>query len=97
MRLLDIEKKALTHALNGVDGKAFLYGSRVNPSGRGGDIDILVYSRSESPRRLSREISVRFRMQCDEKIDVLVVNPDCISDDQKSFVKMIQREAIPLT
>jgi len=96
MRLLDIEKKALTHALEGVDGVAYLYGSRVNTSKKGGDIDILVFSRGPSPFRLSRDISVRFRMECDEKIDVLVVHPDHISDEQKPFLKLIQREAMLL-
>ena len=97
MRLLDIEKKALTHALTGMDGVAYLYGSRVNPLAKGGDIDLLVLSRSDSPYRLSRDISVRFRMECDEKIDVLVVNPDCISEDQRPFLKLIQQEAVLLT
>jgi hypothetical protein len=97
MRLLDIEKKALTHALKGVKGEAYLYGSRVDSSGKGGDIDILVFSHVGSPYRLSQEISVRFRMECDEKIDVLVVNPDHISEDQKLFLDLIQREAVPIT
>jgi len=97
MRLLDIEKKALAHALAGMDGVAYLYGSRVNPSAKGGDIHLLVLSRSDSPHRMSRDISVRFRMECDEKIDVLVINPDCISEEQKPFLKLIQREAVLLT
>jgi len=97
MRLLDIEKKALAHALKGVEGDAYLYGSRVNPASKGGDIDLLVFSQADSSYRLSRDISVRFRMECDEKIDVLVVNPDFISAEQKSFLKLIQREAVLLT
>ncbi len=97
MRLLDIEKKALTLALKGIDGIAYLYGSRVDSSAKGGDIDILVFSHTDSPYRLSQDISVRFRMECDEKIDVLVVNPDHVSEDQKPFIQLIQREAVPLT
>jgi predicted nucleotidyltransferase len=96
MRLLDIERKALTHALKGVEGDAYLYGSRVNPLAKGGDIDLLVFSRENSPYRLSRDIAVRFRMECDEKIDVLVINPDRISEEQKPFLKLIQREAVLL-
>jgi predicted nucleotidyltransferase len=97
MRLLDIEKRALTLAIKGLDGVAYLYGSRVNPLAKGGDIDLLVLSRADSPYRMARDISVRFRMECDEKIDVLVVNPDCISEEQKPFLKLIQREALLLT
>ncbi|MFA7370215.1 MAG: hypothetical protein WC334_11270 [Kiritimatiellales bacterium] len=74
-----------------------MYGSRTDPSRKGGDIDVLVFARVDSPYRLSQEISVRFRMECDEKIDVLVVNPDHISDEQKPFLKLIQQEAVPLT
>lgn len=96
MRLLDIERRALTHALKGVDGKAYLYGSRVHPSGKGGDIDLLVLSRATSSYRLSRDIAVRFRMECDEKIDVLVVDPDHVSEAQKPFLDLISREALPL-
>lgn len=96
MRLLDIERQALAHVLKGVDGKAFLYGSRVLPSGKGGDIDVLVLSRAVSPHQLSRDIAVRFRMECDEKIDVLVVDPDHLPKEQKSFIDLIRREAVPL-
>jgi predicted nucleotidyltransferase len=97
MRLLEREKAALAHALQGVDGEAYLYGSRTDSARKGGDIDVLVFARVDSPYRLSQEISVRFRMECDEKIDVLVVNPDHISDEQKPFLKLIQQEAVPLT
>jgi len=96
MRLQDKEKTALRHALEGVDGEAYLYGSRTDPAKRGGDIDVLVFSRADSSYRLSQDISVRFRMECDEKIDVLVLNPDHIPEEQKSFLSIIQREAVSL-
>ena len=96
MRLLDVEKKALTHALKDVEGVTYLYGSRVDSAGKGGDIDLLVFSRTASPYRLSQEITVRFRMECDEQIDVLVVNPDRIAVEQKPFITLIQREAVLL-
>jgi len=94
MRLLDIEKKALAHALNGVEGRAYLYGSRTDPLGKGGDIDLLVYSREDSPYKLSQKISARFRMECDEKIDVLVINPDCLPEEKKSFLNLITKKAV---
>jgi len=80
MRLLKEEKTALAHALQGVKGEVYLYGSRVDPDKKGGDIDLLVFTRVDSPYRLSQDIAVRFRMECDEKIDVLVVNPDHIPE-----------------
>lgn len=96
MRLLKKERDALKHALRGVDGTAYLYGSRTDESKKGGDIDVLVLARVESPYRLSQDISVRFRMECDEKIDVLVVNPDSMPESQRSFVSLIQKEAVVL-
>ena len=96
MRLLEKEKAALTYALQGVEGEVYLYGSRTDPSRKGGDIDLLIFSRVASPYRLSQDISVKFRMECDEKIDVLVVNPDHIPETQKHFLTSIQKEAILL-
>ena len=96
MRLDEIEKNALNHALNGVDGPAFLFGSRTDDGRKGGDIDVLVYSKTGSPYRLSQEIAVRFRMECDEKIDVLVVDPDNVALEQEPFLNLIRKQAIPL-
>lgn len=97
MRLLDKEKKALDKALAGVKGDAYLYGSRTDARGKGGDIDILLFSDSDSPYRLSQDITVRFQMECDEKIDVTVVDPDHIPDSQRAFVNKIQKEAVALS
>ena len=96
MRLLEQEKKALIHALEGVTGQAYLYGSRTDDRKKGGDIDVLVLARVDSPYRLSQDISVRFRMECDEKIDVLVVNPDAIPESQRSFISLIRKDAVAL-
>ena len=97
MRISDQEKQALTHALAGVEGETYLYGSRVAAAKKGGDIDLLVLARVDSPYRLSRDIATRFRMECDEKIDVLVVDPDHIPAEQEPFLKLIRREAVRLS
>ena len=96
MRLTSVERKALAHALQGVEADAYVYGSRADPSGRGGDIDVLVLSRAPSPYRLSKEIAVRFRMECDEKIDVMVIDPDHVPPEQEPFVRLIRKEAEPV-
>lgn len=96
LRLRDEEKKALTHALQGLNGEAYLYGSRADPTKKGGDIDLLVFSRTPSAYRLSQNITVRFRMLCDEKIDVLVVNPEAVPAQQQSFLRLIQRGAVKI-
>ncbi len=96
MRLTNKEREALDVALRGIDGKAYLYGSRTDPLKKGGDIDVLILSQTDSQYRLSQDVSVRFQMECDEKIDVLVVDPAHVPDDQKPFVSLIQKEAVPL-
>ncbi len=97
MRLSEKERDALNVAFRGIDGKAYLYGSRVDPAKKGGDIDVLILSKTDSPYRLSQEVSVRFQMECDEKIDVFVVDPDHVPDDQKPFLSLIRKEAILLS
>ncbi|MFA4943120.1 MAG: nucleotidyltransferase domain-containing protein [Lentisphaeria bacterium] len=95
-RLRDEEKKALAHALQGLDGEAYLYGSRTDPAKKGGDIDLLVFSRAPSAYRLSQDITIRFRMLCDEKIDVLVVNPEHVPPQQRPFLQLIQQGAVKI-
>ena len=46
MRLTDQEKEAIVNSIKSIDKDAevYLFGSRVNDSERGGDIDILILS-----------------------------------------------------
>lgn len=75
MRLSDPERKTIVSAVRRYDAQAqvFLFGSRVDDSKKGGDIDLMVRSTSIGPaerRRIRRTI-------CDaigeQKIDILVV------------------------
>jgi predicted nucleotidyltransferase len=47
VRLKDEEKQIILQAIHFVDphAKVYLFGSRVDESGKGGDIDLLVFSR----------------------------------------------------
>jgi predicted nucleotidyltransferase len=45
MRLYPDEKQALDKALQDVEDEVYLFGSRVDDSKKGGDIDILIYSK----------------------------------------------------
>lgn len=87
------ELSALANALNGIDEEVYLFGSRVNLEKRGGDIDLLVYSKKNS-LELSMLISCRFFLECEEKIDVLVLDKDNLTDEQKIFIKTLKTERI---
>jgi len=90
MRLSEIEKKALNEALNGVEGEVYLFGSRTDDNKKGGDIDILIFS-NNSPFELSQEVTVRFFKLCEEKIDVIVMNPNQLTREQEAFLNTIEK------
>jgi predicted nucleotidyltransferase len=89
MRLDSDERKALEKALAGVraDG-VFLFGSRVEDSARGGDIDILIFS-GRNPLALSRQVATRFFLHCEERIDVVVMDPRRLTPEQRAFLRTI--------
>jgi uncharacterized protein len=95
MRLSADERAALDHALAGIDGKAYLFGSRARDDARGGDIDVLILTDSPS-FETSRAVSIEFFKRCEEKIDVVAMNPKLLSDEQKAFLRLIDRDKVEL-
>src|ERR1035438_6593458 len=93
-RLDTEEAAALAAALADVPGEAWLFGSRLDPARRGGDIDVLVLT--EAPAfETSQRIATRFFSRCEEKIDVVVMNPLRLSAEQADFLARINRVRIP--
>lgn len=87
MRLTASEKKALYEAIEGLR-EVYLFGSRTDDAGKGGDIDILIFS--DSPAfQLSSRVSRAFFMRCEEKIDVVVMNPDRLAREQQAFLNTL--------
>lgn len=93
MRLYPDEKKTLKKIIAGINGKVYLFGSRLDNKKRGGDIDILIFSR-ENNFRLSQDVAVRFFEECNEKIDVIVMNPENLSEENKLFLRVIKKKRI---
>ena len=93
MRLDPQEKAALENAIRNVDGEVFLFGSRVEDDKKGGDIDILIFS-PQNPFKLSQKVSVDFFKLCEEKIDVVVMNPVNLNEEQRAFLKVIHKKKI---
>ena len=71
MRLDAEQTSALEYALDLITDEVYLFGSRLDPSRKGGDIDLLVFSKQDS-FQLSQQITLHFFEKCEEKIDVVV-------------------------
>lgn len=93
MRLDEKEKAALKKALTGVEGEVYIFGSRVDDSLKGGDIDILIFSKL-APYKLSQDVSIKFFMECEEKIDVIVMDKANLTEEQRAFLNTIKLEKI---
>jgi len=94
VRLDDAESAALAAALDGVAAQSVeLFGSRTDPHGRGGDIDVLLLS--NVPRlETARRVSVRFFMHCEERIDVVVLDPENLTAAESAFLQSLRRVRI---
>lgn len=90
MRLNKQEIEALEKAIEMINGEVYLFGSRVDDSKKGGDIDILILT-SGNLLQISLDVERKFQMICDEKIDVVVMNPDAMSEEQQEFLKEIEK------
>jgi len=90
MRLDAEEREALSKALSGIEGEVYLFGSRVDDSKKGGDIDILIFS-GQKPLKLSNKVATNFFLHCEEKIDVVVLDPEKLSFEEKAFLNSLER------
>ena len=93
MRLDAEQTSALEYALNLVTDEVYLFGSRLDSSRKGGDIDLLVFSKQDS-FQLSQQITLRFFEKCEEKIDVVVMDPSRLTDEQQAFLNLIEKQRL---
>lgn len=90
MRLSKEEIRALREALAGLPvERVFLFGSRTDDTRRGGDIDVVLFSRAPA-FRLAHQVSSRFACALDAKLDVLVVDPDSPTEEQQAFLRTLR-------
>ena len=90
LRLDEEEIAALTAALEGAPGEAWLFGSRVDPARRGGDIDLLLLT-DRPAFETSQQVATRFFARCEERIDVVVLDPARLSAEQEDFLSRIDK------
>ncbi|HIN32194.1 TPA: nucleotidyltransferase domain-containing protein [Candidatus Poribacteria bacterium] len=93
MRLDAEQTSALEYALNLVTDEVYLFGSRLDPAKKGGDIDLLVFSQQDS-FQLSQQITLRFFEKCEEKIDVVVMDPSRLTEEQQAFLNLIEKQRL---
>lgn len=90
VRLDQQEIDALAYALEGLTpARMALFGSRVEPDRRGGDVDLLILS-DEPAYELSKRVATRFFSRCEEKIDVVVMPAHGATAGQKAFLDSIK-------
>lgn len=94
VRLDDAEAAALAAAIDGVAAEAVeLFGSRTDSASRGGDIDLLILT--SAPRfETARQVSRRFFTHCEERIDVVVLDPDRLTSAEAAFLRSLRRVRI---
>lgn len=93
MRLSIKEKSAIVKAVNSFDpeAKVYLFGSRVDDSAKGGDIDILILSQSLTFKDKLKIKAFLFQTLEEQKIDLLIAQ-----DDSDPFVKIALEQGVPL-
>lgn len=87
MRLTDQEKEAIVNSIKSIDKDAevYLFGSRVNDSERGGDIDILILSEYIEKKNLIDIEESIFNQLDEQKIDFVLSKKQITS----KFIQMI--------
>lgn len=93
MRLSVKEKTALTHAVKDFDPQAriYLFGSRVDDTDKGGDIDVLIFSQKLTFKDKLNIKAKLFEMIAEQKIDLLIAR-----DTNDPFVQMAFEKSLEL-
>jgi predicted nucleotidyltransferase len=74
------------------DAKVYLFGSRVDESKRGGDIDLLIVSRKLTKKDLRRVRVEFFKRFGEQKLDIILDDGNL----KEPFVKIILEKAVLL-
>mgnify|MGYP006286248617 CR=1 FL=1 len=81
--------KSRIHAID-PDAEIFLFGSRVDDTQKGGDIDLLILSDEYIPRKDLRGIKVEFYQQFGyQQVDMV----NYLKDEENSFKSLVLLEA----
>lgn len=90
MRLTSFEQSAIKSTVLAIDpeAKVFVFGSRTNDAASGGDIDLLVESKTINFSKKLEILAEIKRLIGEQKIDLILTNN--LKSDDSPFVKCIQ-------
>lgn len=93
MRLAEIERSAIREVIREADTEAlvYLFGSRIDDSAKGGDIDLLVLSKKITLMTKLGILAKLHQKLGERKIDIAVY-----PDDSRPFPRMIMQEGVRL-
>jgi len=93
VRLKVVEKRVFLQAVHSVDpdAKVYLFGSRVDDSAKGGDIDLLVFSDKITYEDKLAVKKAIFSFLDEQKIDLVVTK-----DGGEPFVQMVLDQGVQL-
>lgn len=93
MRLAAIEKTTIIEAITRIDPEAriYLFGSRTDDNKKGGDLDILIFSKD-----ITFGDKLKIKAAIFEKIDEQKIDLVIAEDEKDPFVKMIREQGVQL-
>lgn len=80
------------------DATVYLFGSRVHPEQRGGDLDLLVLSRQAVPYAYDLAKGLRIAIKealGDQRVDILI-SPDLPAHAQMPFIRLALLESVQI-
>ncbi len=94
MRLNAQELDAIRSTLGALDpeGRIYLFGSRVDDSRRGGDIDLFLEATKPIDLKTALQVQYRLISACDVHVDLLIKDPD----EPDSAIHQIARSGLRL-
>ena len=94
MRLFHEEKRAIKEAVHAVDPAAqiYLFGSRTDDTKRGGDIDLLIFS-----RKITFEDKLRIKSRIFQEIEEQKIDMVLVSEANQHFVELALENSTELT
>jgi len=97
MRLTEVEKKEIKHAVEknfGAEIDVYLFGSRIDDSLKGGDIDLYIETDlggAEVQKRKIKTITDIQQKLGDQKIDIVIISKNN-NDDKLPYIAEVAKE-----